>query len=395
MRSVGLSSQILNSQLFFSFGLWTLDFGLPLLTPTLLPVNFKDGEWGARPSSGAHCPDLERQLMADLTKQLIACVELGKAVTSTLDRDEILEIILNRLSQLIRAQNWTLYLMDESHKELQFQIVVGLDGRDVTEMRLKLGEGLAGMVALTGEPVLVPDTSKEPRFDHRVDSQTGFSTHSLITLPLKLGEKVIGVLQIINPESQELFKDSFFPILQILSDFVAIAINNALNHEKIEKLVVTDDVSGYYNSRYLHQKLAEIINSGQMTSLVFLDMDNFKHIVDTYGHPLGSKTLKEVAQVIDSQLSDRDFLVRYGGDEYVVVLPGQDKAKALVTVQNIHLALNEAVFLKEDGHHVKVSASFGIANYPEDAQDLKGLLLSADISMYESKNKGKNSITVS
>lgn len=294
--------------------------------------------------------------MGDLTKQLIACVELGKAVTSTLDREEILQIILNRLSKLIRAQNWTLYLMDENRQELHFEVVVGLEGRDLTGMRLKVGEGLAGMVAETGEPIMVPDTSMESRFDQRIDSQTGFTTHSLITLPLTLGEKVIGVLQIINPESQELFKDRFFPILQILSDFVAIAINNALNHERMERLVVTDDVSGYYNSRYLHQRLAEII---------------------------------------DSQLTEGDFLVRYGGDEYVAVLPGQDKAKALETVRNIHKALNEAVFLKEDGHHVKVTASFGIANYPEDAQDLKSLLLSADVSMYKSKDRGKNSITVS
>jgi len=333
--------------------------------------------------------------MGDLTKQLLACVELGKAVTSTLDREEILQIILNRLSQLIRAQNWSLYLMDEKQEELHFAVVVGLEGRDLTGMRLKVGEGLAGMVAKTGEPVLVANTRHDPHFDHRVDDQTGFSTQSLITLPLMLAGKVIGVLQIINPESKELFKERFFPILQILSDFVSIAINNAVNHEKMEKLVVTDDVSGYYNSRYLHQKLAEIIDSGQMTSLVFLDMDNFKHIVDTYGHPMGSKTLKEVAQVIGSQLTESDFLVRYGGDEYVVVLPDQDKAKALETVQNIHAALNKAVFLEEDGHHVKVSASFGIANYPEDAQDLKGLLLSADLSMYMSKDKGKNSITVS
>jgi len=333
--------------------------------------------------------------MDDLNRKLMACVELGKAVTSTLDREEILQIILNRLSQLILAQNWTLYLMNENHEELQFEIVVGLEGRGLTDMRVKVGEGLAGKVAQTGEPILVPDTSKNQHFDPKVDSQNGFMTHSLITLPLKLGEKVIGVLQIINPDNRELFEEDSFPILQILSDFVAIAINNALNHEKMEKLVVTDDVSGYYNSRYLHKKLAEIIDSGRVTSLVFLDLDNFKDIVDTYGHPLGSKTLKEVAQAIDSQLTGSDFLVRYGGDEYVVVLPDKDKEEALQTVKNIQAALNGTVFLQEDGHQVNVSASFGLANYPEDALDLKSLLLSADISMYKSKSRGKNSITVS
>jgi diguanylate cyclase (GGDEF)-like protein len=142
-------------------------------------------------------------------------------------------------------------------------------------------------------------------------------------------------------------------------------------------------------------KLGEIIGNKQRTSLIFLDMDNFKRIVDTYGHPLGSKVLKEVAQVIDTNLDQDGFLVRYGGDEYVVVLPGLDKTGALGKAEKIHAALNKAVFLVEEGHNVKVTASFGVANYPEDAQDLKGLLHSADVSMYLSKDRGKNAITVS
>ena len=219
--------------------------------------------------------------MKDLTEQLMACVELGKAVTSTLDREQILRIILNRLSQLIQALNWTLYIVDEEARELRFEVVVGLEGQDFKDIHLKIGEGLAGKVAATGEPILIRDVTKDSQVDRRVDTCTGFTTRSLITLPLKLGDRVIGVLQIINPEDQELFEESYLPILLILSDFVAISINNAINHEKIEKLVVTDDVSGFYNSRYLHMKLDEIISSKQMTSLVFLDMDNFKRIVDT------------------------------------------------------------------------------------------------------------------
>jgi len=333
--------------------------------------------------------------MKDMTEQLMACVELGKAVTSTLDRGQILRIILNRLSQLIHALNWTLYLVYEEARELRFEVVVGLEGIDFKDIQLKIGEGLAGQVAATGEPILIRDVREDTRVDRRVDTCTGFTTRSLITLPLKLGDRVIGVLQIINPEDQELFEKSYLPILLILSDFVAISINNAINHEKIEKLAVTDDVSGFYNSRYLHLKLDEIISSKQTTSLVFLDMDNFKRIVDTYGHPMGSKVLKEVAQVIGSHLGQDDFLVRYGGDEYVMVLPGAEKKEAREKVERIHTALNETSFLVEDGHDVRVTASFGIANFPEDAQDLKGLLHSADVSMYISKDRGKNAITVS
>jgi diguanylate cyclase (GGDEF)-like protein len=333
--------------------------------------------------------------MTKLTEQLIACVELGKAVTSTLDRASILEIILSRLSQLIRAQNWTLYLLDQEKQELRFEVVVGLDSEKLKGLTIKVGEGIAGMVAETGEAIMVPDTGRDRRVSHRVDDQTGFVTHSLITLPLKKGETAIGVLQIINPEDPALFTEEYLPILHILADFVAIAINNALNHERIETLVVTDDVSGYYNSRFLHQKLAELINTNTPMSLVFLDMDNFKRIVDTYGHPLGSKVLREVAQVIGAQIRDGDFLVRYGGDEYVIILPRLKKQDAILMVENIQRALADTDFLADEGHKVKVTASFGIAHYPDDASDLKGLLHSADISMYKSKDKGKNSITVS
>jgi diguanylate cyclase (GGDEF)-like protein len=333
--------------------------------------------------------------MKDLTEQLIACVELGKAVTSTLDREQILMIILNRLSQLFRALNWTLYLVDEAQQDLRFEVVVGLEGQDIQGLRLKVGEGLAGMVAAKGEPVLIPDTGDMSHIDRTIDIRKGLTAHSIITLPLKLGDRVIGVLQIINPEDPELFQADYLPILQIISDFVAISINNALNHAKIEKLVVTDDVTGYYNSRFLHLKLGEIIGNKEKTSLVFLDMDNFKKIVDTYGHPLGSKVLKEIAQDIDSHLDQDSFLVRYGGDEYVVVLPGLDKTEALRKAKKIRSTLNKSVFLVKEGHNVKVTASFGIANYPEDAKDLKGLLHSADVSMYTSKDRGKNTITVS
>lgn len=333
--------------------------------------------------------------MSDINRQLMNCVEIGKAVTSTLDVDRILTIVLNRASELIHAQNWTLYLLDEETDELTFEVVVGLDRNKVEGVRIKVGEGIAGTVAATGEPIIVPDIGRDPRFSHRIDDATGFATRALITLPLSMGGRVIGVLQIVNPEDPSLLDPAVLPVLSILADFVAIAISNARNHRRIETLVVTDDVSGYYNSRFLHSKLAELFALEQPMSLVFLDMDNFKRIVDTYGHPLGSKVLREVAQAIGGQLDPGDFLVRYGGDEYVIVLPGQDKKAALAKVELIRAALTGGSFLAQDGHDVKVSASFGIANYPEDAANLKELLHRADVSMYTSKGRGKNTITVS
>ncbi len=327
-------------------------------------------------------------------RQLLTCMEIGKAVTSTLNMDELLVTILKRLSELIKAKNWTLYLLDQQTGELRFEVVVGLDTARLADVRIKLGEGVAGQAALTGEPIIVPEgVHEDPRFSRRVDELTGFTTRSLICLPLKIQQSVIGVLEVVNPEDPALFDESLMPVLSILADYVAIAIVNARNYQEIEALSVTDDVTGFSNTRFLHQYLDGLLNRGQPVSLVFLDLDNFKRVVDSHGHLLGSKMLKEVAVVIASCLGKDDRLVRYGGDEYVVILPGQDKKAAVAKTGEIRQALEGAVFLRSDGLQVKISASFGIASYPQDAGSKRELLQIADGCMYRSKQLGKNLIS--
>ena len=326
--------------------------------------------------------------------KLLTCVEIGKAVTSTLNMEQILNIILTRLSELIKASNWSLYLLDPETQELYFEVVVGLDKRLLADVRMKLGEGVVGTAALAGEPVLVPDVKQDPRFNERVDDITGFVTRSLICLPLKVQDSVIGVIEIVNPEDPSLFQDTSMPVLSILADYVSIAITNARNHMRIESLAITDDVTGFYNTRFLHNCLDKFLQQSQLVSLAFLDLDDFKQVVDAHGHLMGSKMLKEVAKVIASQLEDSDLLVRYGGDEYVVILPAQDRGAAIEKMGNVHRELSDASFLKSEGLEIRITASCGIASYPQDASDKKDLLQLADQALYRSKERGKNSITV-
>ena len=327
-------------------------------------------------------------------QQLMTCVEIGKAITSTFSMDQILVIILNRLSEMIEANNWTLFLLDSETQELYFEVVVGLDKQPLTNVRIKLGEGIAGTVALTGEPILVPDVGRDPRFSNKVDELTGFTTHSLICLPLKMQGSVIGVIEVVNPVDPSLFHHNFIPVLSILSDYLAIAIHNSRTYRKIESLTVTDDVTGFYNTRFMHQYLDHLLDQGQEVSLAFMDLDDFKDQVDSHGHLIGSKILEEAAIVINSQLEDNDRLVRYGGDEFVIILPSHDKHSALDKVVAIRKAVENASLLQDKGLTINVTASFGIANYPRDAANKKELLRLADNSMYRSKDLGKNAITV-
>jgi diguanylate cyclase (GGDEF)-like protein len=169
-------------------------------------------------------------------------------------------------------------------------------------------------------------------------------------------------------------------------------------HDRVLKLSVTDDVSGFNNTRYLHRYLDRFLSAPdaheQELSLVFFDLDNFKRVVDTHGHLLGSKVLKEVAQAVHHELEPDDRIVRYGGDEFVVILPRQGKDQALVKVQRMKRAITSTAFLQKENIDVHVTASFGMATFPHDARDKRELLAEADDCLFRSKADGKNRISV-
>ena len=168
-------------------------------------------------------------------------------------------------------------------------------------------------------------------------------------------------------------------------------------HDRVMKLAVTDDVSGFNNTRYLHRYLDRLLDNPATkpaeVCLVFFDLDNFKRLVDKHGHLLGSKTLREVAQAVARQLDEDDRLVRYGGDEFIIILPRQTKQEALIKVARIKQALTKTMFLEKEGVHARLTASFGLACYPGDAANKRELLAAADRCLFRSKTNGKNRIT--
>ncbi len=167
---------------------------------------------------------------------------------------------------------------------------------------------------------------------------------------------------------------------------------------KLEVESVTDDVSGFHNTRFLHRYLdgffARADHVAEKLSLVFFDMDGFKSVVDAHGHLLGAKVLKEVVQTVHYHLDTEDRIVRYGGDEYVVILPHTGKEQALAKVSRLMAGISSTRYLREEEINVKVTASFGLATFPEDARGKGELLAEADRCLFESKENGKNRITV-
>ena len=341
---------------------------------------------------------LSSKKSAQETDKLMACLEVGKLLTSALDRQKILELIMLKVSQLIDAQNWSLLLKDETTGELTFEIVVGINQDLVKGTRLAIGEGIAYQVAETGLPLFIPSVKDDPKFSRKIDLLTGFTTRSIICLPLKIHGAILGVIEIINVPDMEVFKTKDLPILTILADYAAIAIENARYFSIIQKMGIMDEYTGLYNARFLHQMLNEWIQKDphrrRKLAVVFMDVDNFKEVVDGYGHLLGTQVLKELGETISSCLAEKDILIKYGGDEYVIILPDINKSTAIQRMEKILQAIRGAIYLKAEPKPVKVTASFGMAMYPEDAHTKKDLLLVADNLMYGIKKGSKNGIAM-
>jgi len=166
--------------------------------------------------------------------------------------------------------------------------------------------------------------------------------------------------------------------------------------ENYRFLSLHDNLTGLYNTRHLYRSLEKLVEEGRCQgtpfSLIFFDIDNFKRVVDTHGHLNGSKALAEVAAVLGSCLAEPSYGVAYGGDEFVAVLPGHDKAQALQKAQEVRARLLQTMFLPSIENGVRLQASFGVSTYPDDAEDITAILARADQAMFNVKSKGKNAV---
>jgi len=166
--------------------------------------------------------------------------------------------------------------------------------------------------------------------------------------------------------------------------------------EKYQYMAEHDNLTGLFNTRYLYQRLNQMISddlADEMPfSLIFMDIDNFKHVVDTYGHLNGSRVIQEVAQTIQSTLLKPAFAVAYAGDEFIIVLPGCDRNEGKVKAETIRERMRSTIYLSQKNFAIHLSASFGISTYPHDTTDLTRLLSIADQAMFDVKAHGKDAV---
>ena len=322
--------------------------------------------------------------------------EISRVLNSDMELDNMLLEIMKKTKDMIDASSWSIFLLDEETGEFVLEKEDKKKKRNnLKKPRLRPGEGIAGWVVKEGIPLIVPDVSHDERFVSRAGSKSARKAQSLICVPVKSKERVIGVMEFAKRAGDPFTKDNL-DLLVKLMDYAALSIERVSLYHKMAELAITDDLTKLFNSRYLNRtievELHRCERSRTSVSLIFMDIDYFKQVNDNYGHLVGSKLLVEVSQLLIRSLRSIDIVARYGGDEFVVVLPQTPPDVAAKVAERIRKAIAQNTFLKKDGHVIKITASFGVSSYPESAKTKEELLKLADEAMYRVKNYTRNGV---
>jgi diguanylate cyclase (GGDEF)-like protein len=310
--------------------------------------------------------------------------DVARALTSSLELEEILGAIMDKMAQFFGPEKWSMLMVDDKAGELYYAIAVGENAESLRGLRVPMGEGVAGWVASTGNPLVVPDVALDPHWSAFASKHPDLKIKSIACVPVRSGNKTLGVIQLLNSKL-DLLSEYSISFLRILCDYAAIAIQNARSMTLIQELTITDDVTGLFNARHLYTMLDEQVGQGQVFSLMFVDLDRFKSVNDTHGHLVGSRLLAEIGGLLRRSLGPSNAAFRYGGDEFVALLPGMGKSAASGTTMALREDLRSTRFLEGAGLSLSVSGSFGLATYPEDGNTVPTILRAADTMMYEAK----------
>jgi diguanylate cyclase (GGDEF)-like protein len=325
---------------------------------------------------------------------LLVFHQLARSLTSSFDLDTILRTILEHMERIMEAELWTLLMLDEATQELYYAIAAGGEQAALRDLRVKVGEGVAGWVVEHGETLIVPEAVDDPRLLEE-GSAGQHNVRSVIALPLRGRKGTHGAIEIFNPRTEQM-TDYTIAFLHILADHAAIAIENAHDVARIQQLTITDDATGLYNVRHLYDVLGrELGRCSRLKlplSLAFIDLDQFKLVNDVHGHLVGSELLGRTGQRLRELSRKQDWCFRYGGDEFVVLMPETGAEDALILASKVLGELMNTRFHMKNGLELNVRASVGLATAPADGATVHAVIGAADTRMYMVKSNGRGQV---
>ena len=301
---------------------------------------------------------------------------------------------------------------ESSDNELVFVACFGDAAEQLLGRKIRADRGIVGRTYVSGKPFITSDVSRDKDFYSKFDQETDYQTQSVVAVPIKIGRSTCGVLELINRKRKGAFEKSELALLEIFAGYISTSLQNVLDAERYRELAKRDDLTGLYNDRHFHRCLSEEVESsethGTELGLIFLDLDHFKSVNDTHGHLVGSQTLREVGLIIARTVeNERASCARYGGDEFVIVVPGYGLQQTLQLAEQIREGIGSAIFRIDQGTDTGVmlrpgaiTSSIGVASYCDmrfgDAVKMRDrkneFIRAADQSMYRAKADGKDRV---
>ncbi|MCD7879140.1 MAG: sensor domain-containing diguanylate cyclase [Candidatus Gastranaerophilales bacterium] len=325
---------------------------------------------------------------------------ISQAVNFIDDLKRLISVILDKAIDTVNAEKGSLMLYDSSDNTLQVKVVYGLKDKKHEEdinngviecQKMTPDNGIAGRVFTEKKSLITNLGKRDPRFS-QLSGENNVS--SLICVPLIAKGECIGIINITNKKDGKLFNKKDLEFIEALANQAAIAVDNAQLYE----LATKDGLTKLYIHRHFYTLLESEIKRVQryhhVLTLMMLDIDDFKKINDKYGHLIGDVVLKEIAAVIQKTIRHVDIAARYGGEEFTVILPETSILSAQIIAERLRQKISEIKVKVSEDVIISPTVSVGLAEFPNDAADIKDLIDLADKAMYESKANGKNCVHI-
>ncbi|WP_407272740.1 GGDEF domain-containing protein [Radiobacillus sp. PE A8.2] len=330
--------------------------------------------------------------------------EIGHELTGQLEVNEVIDLFVERVTNLLPVDYAFVYeVVNDEYLELSrfhdTQKKLPFPGN----IRLNKFESISGNVWGRGESVHYQSHKEWDQMDVPDLQIVG---ESIVSLPVERNNHIVAVVTLVSKRKGAYLRYQIM-ILEILTNYLAVSITNANNYEKTKFKSERDSLTNLYNYRYMEEYLDQFFeksckSNNERASLILLDLDHFKAINDTYGHESGNEILQQLATRLLNVVGEEGTVARYGGEEFVVLLPGIDQGQSEYVANAIHSAISDIPFqldqhilIEESQISVEVTASIGVASYPDHCEDPRELVRHADRAMYVgAKQKGRNKVAV-
>jgi diguanylate cyclase (GGDEF)-like protein/putative nucleotidyltransferase with HDIG domain len=313
--------------------------------------------------------------------------DISRKAITTLNPDEMLAKIAESLEHWLTYDHIGIGVLDYSAKAVIIQAEAGTR-RNALGRRIPLGEGLVGRVARTGQMAVVRDCRSPQEAPRPVLEDSA----SAIALPIVYADQLYAVLYVETAQPCD-FSDEDILLLHTLADLVAGAFHNALTFQRAQEQAMTDGLTGLKTHRFFLEALSvewkRSTRAGRSFSLALIDLDRFKFVNDFYGHLEGDLVLQRVGHILEKNCRRSDVIARYGGDEFVILLPETNIEQARQLISKLRAGVCADQLLREKN----ITASFGIASFPVHGSTPQELIQIADSSMYLSKHQGGNTVS--